>query len=454
MRIVFITVLLIFIAGSAIGGTAQSMTTLIVGRIIMGVGGSLVQQSCYSYIAVFARPAEMTRIYGQIGGIWALGLILGGPIGSAFAENDSTTWRWAFFINIPFTGLCFAIALICLPSHMMTPGITLVQRIRQLDPIGIILHIASGTLFAVALTFSGSVWKWGSGPDIAVWVVFGVVFISWGLQQYFCIFTTKDERSLPLHILSRTELVPIWISCLCAGIGYAISLFYTPLFFAFAKGYDAMEQTVRLLPFILPFIACVAITGRILPKIGRYFIIFIVGGAITLAGGAVMANILRVDTPQSHILGIEALIGIGVGMTFQHGIAISNVINKDSRDRVDSLAICNLCQMAGISLMLAVAGSVYQNVGYSLLLDALGEEAKKYSEKDIHEALAGVSSRIWESRDPNVVRSGIQAVATVLAREFYIIAAFGAGSFICGFFMKWERLDFGQEEKAQDDLET
>lgn len=45
MRTVFLANLVVFIAGSAIAGAAQSMAMVIVGRIIMGVGGSIVQQT-------------------------------------------------------------------------------------------------------------------------------------------------------------------------------------------------------------------------------------------------------------------------------------------------------------------------------------------------------------------------------------------------------------------------
>ncbi|KAK7429933.1 hypothetical protein QQZ08_003555 [Neonectria magnoliae] len=451
MREIFIANLFVFIAGCAIAGAAQSMAMLIVGRIIMGVGGSIVQQSAYSYFAVLATPAEMTGLYGITGGVWAVGLVTGGPIGSAFAENSTTTWRWAFYINLPFIGLATVLAFICLPGHSLKPDMPFSQRLMKIDPIGILLHMASGVLFALAVTFSGSVWEWESGASIATWVVFGVVFISWGVQQYFCIFTTVEERAFPVHLLSRRDLIPLWVASACASASYAVTLYYTPLFFAFARGIDALGQTVRLLPFILLFILSVSLTGRLLPKIGRYNLIYIVGGSISLSAGAAMASILDVNVPQSQLLALEALLGIGTGMTFQHGIAISNVINKNQRDRVDSLTICNMSQMAGISLILAVAGSIFQNVGYSLLVDALGDDASRYSDHDIREALAGVSSKIWESESPEVLRSGIEAVSEVVAREFYIVISFGSLCLICGLLMSWRKLDFGTKQKEKQE---
>ncbi|KAH6995687.1 major facilitator superfamily domain-containing protein [Ilyonectria sp. MPI-CAGE-AT-0026] len=450
MRTVFLANMVVFIAGSAIAGAAQSMAMVIVGRIIMGVGGSIVQQTSYSYYAVLATPAEMTGLYGLTGGAWAVGLVTGGPIGSAFAENETTTWRWAFYINLPFMGLALIMSFIFLPSHSLAPDIPVWQRLQKIDPLGILLHVGSGVLFAIAVTFSGAVWDWDSGSAIAVWVVFGVVLVSWGVQQRFCIFTTPEERAFPVHMLSRRDLIPLWVASCCATASYAITLYYTPLFFAFARGLGAIEQTVRLLPFILLFIVFVSLTGRLLPKIGHYNVIYLVGGGITLAAGAAMTSILDVDVPQSQILALEALIGIGVGMTFQHGIAISNVINKDQRDRVDSLTICNMAQMGGISLILAVAGGIFHNVGHTLLVEALGDDAGRYTDNDIREALAGVSSKIWQSESPDVLRSGIEAVAEVIGREFYIVVAFGSLCVVCGLFMRWERLDFGSKPKEEE----
>lgn len=392
----------------------------------------------------------MTGLYGLTGGAWAIGLVTGGPIGSAFAENETTTWRWAFYINLPFMGLALIMSFFFLPSHSLAPDIPVWQRLQKIDPLGILLHVGSGVLFAIAVTFSGAVWDWGSGSAIAVWVVFGVVFISWGVQQRFCIFTTPDERAFPVHMLSRRDLIPLWVASCCATASYAITLYYTPLFFAFARGLGAIEQTVRLLPFILLFIVFVSLTGRLLPKIGYYNSIYLVGGGITLAAGAAMTSILDVDVPQSQILALEALIGIGVGMTFQHGIAISNVINKDQRDRVDSLTICNMAQMGGISLILAVAGGIFHNVGHTLLVEALGDDAGRYTDNDIREALAGVSSKIWQSESPDVLRSGIEAVAEVIGREFYIVVAFGSLCVISGLLMRRERLDFGSKLKEEE----
>lgn len=352
-------------------------------------------------------------------------------------------------MNLPWVGLALVLSLFCIPSKYLGPDLPVVQRIVKMDPIGLILNMASPVLFAVALEFSGSVWHWSDGATIAVWVLFGVITIAWFLQQSLCIFTTREERSIPLHLLQRMDLLPLWVASGCAGASYAVTLYYTPLYFAFARGHGALQQTVRLLPFILVFIAIVILVGGSLPKIGRYAPVYLLAGLATISAAAGMAALMpKPSTTESTIMGLEALIGIGLGCSFQHGVGISNVMNQKSpRDRVDSAILFNMAQMGAIAIVLAVAGCIFHNVGYSLLNEALG--GRGYSEHDLREALAGVSSVVWQSRDPEVIERGVEAVASVIGREFYLVVAGGAICLVCALLMKWERLDYGQTKETK-----
>lgn len=404
-----------------------------------------------SYMAVFATAAETPGLFATMSAMWAVGLVVGGPIGAAFAENSSATWRWAFYLNLPLVGLGLVIAFLCVPSHSLAPaGTSLLQRLKGIDPLGILFNAAAPVLFSLAATFSGPIWAWDSAASIVTWVVFGLVLIAWAVQQVFCIFTTEEERAFPVHILARYRLIPIWVASGCAGASYAVTLYYTPLFFAFARGHDALQQTVRLLPFILVFIVVVLLTGGLLPVIKVYKPVYCLAGLFTLVGATAMTVMLRTDVSESLVMGLEALIGVGLGMHFQHGFGISNVINRDNaRDRVDSTVVCNMLQMGSIAGILAVAGCVFQNEGYNVLRKAVTVDGETpYSEEEIREALAGVSSAVWQSRDPEVLRKGIDAVTEVISDEFYIVLAAGILCMLCSAVMKWEKLDYRRPAPA------
>lgn len=358
-------------------------------------------------------------------------------------------------MNLPWVGLALALGLLCIPSKYLGPDIPVLQRLRKMDPLGVTLNMASPVLFSVALEFSGSVWSWSAGSTIAVWVVFGVVTIAWALQQSLCILTTPAERSIPCHLLTRLDLLPLWIASGCAGASYAVTLYYTPLFFSFARGHDALQQTVRILPFILVFIFVVILVGIALPKVGYYATFYLLAGSMTISAAAAMANTMDdPSTAESVIMGLEALIGIVLGCSFQHGVGISNVLNsKSPRDKVDSAVLFNMAQMGAIAIVLALAGCIFQNVGFQLLKDAVGAAAG-YSDEDLREALAGVSSSLWQTRDPEVLRRGIEAVSQVIAREFYLVVAGGVVCLVCSLGMSWERLDYGAKPAREGEGEA
>ena len=58
--------------------------------------------------------------------------------------------------------------------------------------------------------------------------------------------------------------------------------------------------------------------------------------------------------------------------------------------------------------MSVLTWAYFSNVGESLLSDAIGGDG--YSKEDIQQALAGVSSVIWDSLDPEVLRRALDAV--------------------------------------------
>jgi len=62
---------------------------------------SLMSYSALTYISVYTTLKERPLYNALIGLSWGIGAILGPVIGGAFADNPSTTWRWAFYINLP-----------------------------------------------------------------------------------------------------------------------------------------------------------------------------------------------------------------------------------------------------------------------------------------------------------------------------------------------------------------
>ncbi|KAK1596725.1 major facilitator superfamily transporter [Colletotrichum navitas] len=436
---------MIFLIGAAVSGSATSVNSIIIGRAVAGIGGAGNYQLTLLVNVLLSTPAEVPRFQGILAVSWAIGLTLGPVIGGAFAENQNATWRWAVYLNLPILASIVLLIFVALPPIHIAPNIPVVASLLAIDWTGVVLHMTGFILLCFALIFSGSAWDWSSHSAIVAWVFVGVIYASYFLQQYFCLFTNKENRNIPADLFKNRTISLICLGTFAAGSCYGIALYYTPLFFAFTKGVEPVQAAVRLLPFIFTFIVFTIVMAGLIPVIGRYAPFYAVGGALVMIGGGLQSQ-LTVQSSEGRIMGVSTLIGAGTGCMWQTGVAVLTQSVPANR-RLDATALFILVQLGGISTTIALAGCVFQNVGYNRLnasLSGLG-----YSEDDIREALAGQDSKIWAAADRRVAALAVSDVASVIASIQYIIVAAGALAFLSGCFMKWEKLDFGRNKAAK-----
>src|SRR3989442_7951643 len=152
-RVFYLIGVAFFIVGSALSGASQSITQLIVFRAIQGLGaGALIPLSLTINGDIYTLR-ERTKIQGLFSGVWGLASILG-PLAGGFI-TDHISWRWVFYINIPF-GLAGAVVV----------GIALVEPKRMGRPIidyaGAAWLTIAITLLLIVLVESGDPTIWGN----------------------------------------------------------------------------------------------------------------------------------------------------------------------------------------------------------------------------------------------------------------------------------------------------
>jgi hypothetical protein len=303
--------------------------------------------------------------------------------------------------------------------------------------VGAILNGAIFVLFMIVVTFGGSTYAWNSGASISLWVVWGVALLTFILQQYFAIFTTPDHRIFPGHFLKSRTMMLLYIATGGAAAANAVTLYYVPLFFQFTRNDSALQAAVRLLPFIVLFIFCVMLAGGLLPVIRRYNIFYMIGGALALTGGALMFTI-NASTSVSRIYGYEVLIAAGTGLIFQNAYAVA-AAKVSQNDRSNAIGFINVAQIGTIAIALAIAGSLFQNLGFSALKDAL--TPFQLPDNLVRSALAGTISPIFSGAvDQRIAPIAVVTVAKTIQRVFGTVMAAGAVVLVSSFLMSWERI--------------
>jgi MFS family permease len=230
LKPLFLTSLFLFELGSAVCGAAPNMNAMIIGRVITGVGGAATYTGCLTYLTVLTTPRERPMYMSGIAVMYSVGSVLGPIVGGGFAHS-SATWRWAFYINLPFAALLVPVFVFCLPKIDPQPTMRFVEKLGQQDWVGIVIYYGFSTCFCMAISFGGSVFAWDSGAEITLWVLTGVLLIAFGLVTYYHPFVPSNMKLYPAQIAKKLELDNLQYQLFSAFGCLLITIYYTPLLF-------------------------------------------------------------------------------------------------------------------------------------------------------------------------------------------------------------------------------
>jgi MFS family permease len=89
----------VFLAGSILAGFARSMMTMIIFRLVQGVGAGAMQPVAMTIVADLYPARERGKIQGYLASVWAISAVLGPVAGGLIIRHWS--WPWIFWINVP-----------------------------------------------------------------------------------------------------------------------------------------------------------------------------------------------------------------------------------------------------------------------------------------------------------------------------------------------------------------
>ncbi|NCC25654.1 MAG: MFS transporter [Deltaproteobacteria bacterium] len=132
-----------FFLGSLGCVVSESITHLLIGRGIQGLGGAMLGAS-FGAIVLRMMPREKTGgIIGLMTMVMSLGSIVGPPLGGFLAQHLS--WHWVFAINLPIC-LLAALPLVLILRTKGGKGDRPAVSFRSLNPIGAVLSMVCSPL--------------------------------------------------------------------------------------------------------------------------------------------------------------------------------------------------------------------------------------------------------------------------------------------------------------------
>jgi MFS family permease len=112
---IYLMSVFIFEIGSLLCGVSPNSTALIIGRAIAGIGGAGIFSGAILIISKTVPLHQRPSYTSAIGSMYGIASVAGPLMGGAF--TDRLTWRWCFYINLPFGG----VTLLSLSSSSKLP---------------------------------------------------------------------------------------------------------------------------------------------------------------------------------------------------------------------------------------------------------------------------------------------------------------------------------------------
>jgi EmrB/QacA subfamily drug resistance transporter len=301
----------LFLTGSIASGASQSMEQLILFRAIQGLGAGAVLPIVLTIIGDIFVLEERARVQGLFSGVWALSSIVGPALGGLIVDHFS--WRWVFYINIPF-GLLSAFLLIIAFKENVE------RKKLSLDYIGTLTLTAGIVALLFALLQGGTSWAWYSLQSIALFALTAVLLVLFFYQE-----RRTPEPILPLTLFKNRIIAISSIGGVILGVLMFGITSYAPLFVQGVIGGTATSAGVTLGPLLIAWPISSTLSGKVIIRFGYRFTAVLGASLAAISMGMVM--LFHVDTGLPYIIAAMAVLGTGLGfMSTSFIIAVQNAV--------------------------------------------------------------------------------------------------------------------------------
>src|SRR6184192_4243511 len=175
-KVIFIIGVAIFLVGSALSGTAQSMNMLIAFRAFQGLGAGALLPIAIAVVGDLFTPRERGKWQGVTGAVWGISAIIGPTLGGWITQN--TSWRWVFYVNLPI-GIAALLVLIFLMPPLRSKNTGKVS----IDYLGAALLILGTVPLLLGFTWAGTQYAWLSPQIIGIFVFAVLVLTAFVLYE-------------------------------------------------------------------------------------------------------------------------------------------------------------------------------------------------------------------------------------------------------------------------------
>jgi len=292
---VFLFGLSLFLAGSILCGMAWSMSSLVIFRLVQGLGAGAVVPLALTLIGDLYSIEERGRMQGYLASVWGLSSIVGPLTGALIVQYLS--WPWIFWINVPFIVVAMLILKIFLYEDID-------RKSAKIDYAGAALLLVGLSALMLALTHAA---------DVSLSLLMLLIGIAVGIGVLFVLQERRAHDPVMDFALLRTPLIAVAnATTLASGVAMGGVIAFLPIFAQGVLGASALSAGFALSAMSLGWPLATVVASRMLVRTGAKRLARC--GGIALFGGCLILALAVSNAAGVVMLAIGAvLLGVGMG---------------------------------------------------------------------------------------------------------------------------------------------
>ncbi len=313
---VFLVAASLFLVGSMLCGLAQSMPQLVLFRALQGLGAGGILPVTLTILGDLFSIEQRARVQGLTSAVWGTSAVAGPTIGGLL--TDTVSWRWVFYINLPF-GLL----------SLLLIGLSLRERLTR-QPHRIDYAGAVTLTLGVALLLSGLLTVQGAAATNSALAVASLGAGTGLLLLFGWIERRAPEPIIPPALVRQRLVAVVTLGSVLIGAGMFGVTSYLPLFVQGVLGGTAITAGSTVMPFAVAWSVASTLSGRVILRFGFRSSV-LAGMAAMLAAGLALQLVPRAAT-LGWAIAAAALFGIGMGFSATAFlIAVQNAVSWQER---------------------------------------------------------------------------------------------------------------------------
>jgi len=290
--------LVMFGVGSAVSGQAHSMMELIWARAFQGIGAGAMMSMPRATIGDIFTPKERGKWMGVMMGVLGVSTIIGPALGGWI--TDTFSWRWVFYINLPFAVLAIIGVLLTLPRVRAEHNV-------KIDWQGSVVLVIGLVPILLGFTWAGTKYAWGSPLELTLFIGGLIVLALFILWERKAADPLLDPMLFKNRIFSTSLVLGVLVAMTMFG-----SLMFLPVYVQGVLGLNAQNSGWLMSPMMVGFIVGSVVSGQVMSRTGRYKNLARLAGAIIVVGTFLLSR-MNVDTTWTTVVVNMVVLGLGIG---------------------------------------------------------------------------------------------------------------------------------------------